>query len=204
MEQKSWWWLSSLSESVLYSSSYLEKAEKILLILDLDETLIHATETKLSIAPDFQYSEYFVYKRPYLIEFLNEVSKYYKLAVWSSADDEYVNNIVKLIKPAGLEFEFVWARSRCTLKRDYELDDYVRIKRLKKVKKRGFLLEKVLIVDDSPEKTRENFGNAIYVIPFEGDMEDNELFLLSNFLKSIKDSSNVRTIEKRGWRNIRL
>ena len=179
----------------------MRETEQILLILDLDETLIHATEKKLNIESDFQYAEYFVYKRPNLIEFLTEMSGYFKLAVWSSADDKYVNDVVNLIKPNNIDFEFIWARSRCTLKRDYELDKYVREKRLKKVKKQGFRLEKSLIVDDSPEKTRDNFGNAIYVQPYEGNLKDNELTLLAEFLKSIKDSENVRGIEKRGWRN---
>lgn len=179
----------------------MKETEKILLILDLDETLIHATETKLDIEFDFKYADYFVYKRPYLIEFLTEMNKHFRLAVWSSADDKYVTDIVALIKPTEIEFEFIWARSRCTMKRDYQLDCYVQEKRLKKIKKKGFRLEKSLIVDDSPEKTRDNFGNAIYVKPFEGDTKDCELNLLSEFLISIEDSENVRAIEKRGWRN---
>ena len=181
----------------------MSKTEKILLILDLDETLIHATETKLDIEPDFQYSDYYIYKRPNLIEFLTEMNRYFELAIWSSADDQYVNDVVEIIKPTGIEFQFVWARSRCTPRRDYELDKYVYEKRLKKVKKQGFRLEKSLIVDDSPEKTRDNFGNAIYVLPFEGNQKDNELNLLSEFLKIIKNLENVRRIEKRGWRNIK-
>lgn len=181
----------------------LNETEKILLILDLDETLIHATETKLEIDSDFQYAGYYVYKRPNLIEFLIEMNQYFKLAIWSSADDKYVNDVTELIKPTEIEFEFVWARNRCTIRRDYELDQYVPEKRLKKVKKQGFRLEKSLIVDDSPEKTKDNFGNAIYILPFEGNQNDNELKMLSKFLKTIKDSENVRKIEKRGWRNIK-
>jgi len=184
-------------------TSNLNETRQILLILDLDETLVHATETKLDIDYDFQYADYYIYKRPHLIEFLTEMNEHFKLAVWSSADDKYVNGVVTLIKPTEIEFEFVWARSRCTMKRDYELDKYVREKRLKKVKKQGFQLERSLIVDDSPEKTRDNFGNAIYVLPFEGNPRDNELNVLSKFLISIKELENVRSIEKRGWRNIK-
>jgi len=80
------------------------------------------------------------------------MDQYFNLAIWSSADDKYVNDIVELIKLIEIEFEFVWARSRCTLRFDYELDTYVHEKRLKKTKKQGFRLEKSLIVDDSPEK----------------------------------------------------
>lgn len=174
--------------------------KSILLILDLDETLIHATENKLTIPHDFKYADYFVYKRPFLNEFLNLVNQYFKLAIWSSADDTYVNDIVETICPKHINFEFVWTRSRCTIRRNYNLDRYVPEKRLKKIKKLGFTLEKALIVDDSPEKTRDNFGNTIYINPFEGNQQDNELEKLNSFLLTIKDSINVRTLEKRGWR----
>lgn len=172
-----------------------------LLILDLDETLIYATEYKLDIAFDFQYAQYFVYKRPYLNAFLSEMSKVFKLAIWSSACESYVNAIIAIIKPSEIEFEFVWSENRCTLKYNNHLDIYVQEKRLKKIKKIGFHLDKTIIVDDSPEKIRMNFGNAIYISKFEGNPEDDELKLLSIFLKLIKDSENLRQIEKRFWRN---
>lgn len=177
------------------------ESEKILLILDLDETLIHATESVIDFQPSFRFSKYNIYPRPFLLEFLTEATQYFKLAIWSSADDEYVDEVVKLVKPSNIVFEFVWARSRCTTRRNIELDKYVHEKRLKKVKKLGYTLERVLIVDDSPEKTRENFGNAIYIQPFEGAKDDDELLRLIDFLKSLSEKTNVRRIEKRGWRN---
>ncbi len=174
---------------------------RTLLILDLDETLIHATEQKLSTEPHFKYVEYFIYKRPMVDQFLLEMSQYFDLAVWSSAGDQYVNDVVNLIKPDEIDFRFVWAQSKCTIRRDYELGNYVYEKRLKKVKKLGFQLEQILIVDDSPEKTRDNFGNAIYIQPFEGNYDDEELTVLSKYLISIHQVNNVRAIEKRGWRD---
>ncbi len=179
----------------------LKTKNKTLLVLDLDETLIHATEKELDFDFDFKYSDYFIYKRPHLNKFLEEMSISFKLAIWSSADDKYVEDIVEKIKPNNIEFEFVWGRSRCTTKRDYELDTYVHQKRLKKVKKKGFPIERILMIDDSPEKTKDNFGNAVYVNPFEGDQNDSELESLAKYLNTIKDSSNVRIFEKRGWRN---
>ena len=46
--------------------------EKILLILDVDETLVFATEKELSRKADFIVFDYHVYKRPYLNQFLEE------------------------------------------------------------------------------------------------------------------------------------
>jgi RNA polymerase II subunit A small phosphatase-like protein len=129
------------------------------------------------------------------------MSTNFKLAIWSSADDKYVEEIVEKIKPENIEFEFVWGRTRCTTKRDFQLDKYVHEKRLKKVKKKGFPIELILMIDDSPEKTKDNYGNAVYVTAFEGDQTDSELKTLADYLNSIKDSQNVRSFEKRGWKN---
>ena len=174
--------------------------DKILLILDLDETLIHASEVCLDQDPDFKYENYFVYIRPGLANFLKRMSAHFELAIWSSADDIYVSELVEKIKPDEVDFQFVWSKSRCTLKRNYKLDRYINEKRLKKLKRRGYRIERMLIVDDSPEKVVANYGNAIYIMSFEGDKEDCELEKLSNYLISMKDDSNVRTIEKRWWR----
>lgn len=108
----------------------------ILLILDLDETLVYATTDRLDYDEDFVFDKYFVYKRPNLDKFLSFAYAHFKIGIWSSASDGYVNEIVKLVKPSDIEFEIVWARSRCTQRRDLELDLYAWEKRLEKLKKR--------------------------------------------------------------------
>jgi len=171
-----------------------------LLLLDLDETLIHATTTPLTTTPDFQFEYYHVYKRPGLEEFLLKISPHFTLGVWSSASNDYVEEIVKKITPKNIEWFLVWGRTRCTMKRDYIMDTYYYEKKLDKVKNKGFSLEQIIIVDDSPEKARSNYGNAVYINPFEGDKEDEELKYLYDYLLQLKEVDNVRTIEKRGWR----
>jgi carboxy-terminal domain RNA polymerase II polypeptide A small phosphatase len=176
-----------------------EKSDK-LLILDLDETLIHATKNKLDIELDFAFDKYFIYKRPYLMDFLTEISKHFTLGIWSSADDAYVEEIVKRIKPDGVEFEIIWGRSKCSLKRDLTFDRYYFEKRLDKLKKKGFRLEQIVIIDDTPEKSRNNYGNAVCIKAFEGDLADEELKHLQQYLLMLKTKENIRNIEKRGWR----
>lgn len=187
------------------------KSDKILLILDVDETLIHATTENIGWPSDFTLFEYQVHLRPHLQEFLEKVSKDFHLAIWSSASDDYVEEITKRIIPTHLELAFVWGRSRCTYRRNYRTDEYDfsfetsshhhYIKPLKKVRRRGYDLNKVLILDDSPHKTEQNYGNAIYPKEYTGDRSDDELKLLSKYLKTLKDIDNVRVIEKRNWRN---
>lgn len=170
-----------------------------LLILDLDETLIHATENKLATKEDFQFDKYFVYERPYLRQFLIDISAHFKLGIWSTGDDAYVNEIVQHIKPDGVDLVMVWGRSKCSLKRDYTFDNYYYEKRLSKLKKKGFSLEQIIIVDDTPEKSGNNYGNAVYIKEYLGDTSDEELKYLYHYLLTLKDVENVRTIEKRGW-----
>ena len=183
---------------------------KILLILDLDETLIHATPIALSTSPDFKVWKYYVYKRPYLDAFLEQVNQWFKLAIWSSASDDYVLEMVKNIQPKGIEFQFIWGRNRCTLGLKPDLEDdfsrhtynnYTHYKNLQKVKRLGYSLDKTLIVDDTPLKVYHNYGNAIYPKPFEGNPNDDELLLLAKYLKTLKDVQNVRTLDKRLWRS---
>ncbi len=185
---------------------------KILLILDLDETLIHATSTKLGDDFAFQLYHYYVYKRPGLDAFLAACAEKFDLAVWSSASDDYVKHVVERIFPAEIQPVFVWGRSRCTPLVLPQIDEYgyynlgeashyEYAKLLKKVRRLGYDAKRVLIVDDTPEKVRNCYGNAIYPIPFLGSPDDKELIILTQYLHSLHDAENVRIIEKRQWQN---
>jgi carboxy-terminal domain RNA polymerase II polypeptide A small phosphatase len=178
----------------------MENKSDKLIILDLDETLIYATQKELNNPYDFKFDEYFVYKRPHLKDFLVDISKHFSIGVWSSAGDDYVHEIIRNIKPDNVEFEVVWGRSKCSLRRDPVFDTYCFEKRLDKLKKKGFRLEQILVVDDSPEKSRTNHGNAIHIQEFTGDLTDNELQFLYDYLLTFKSTENVRMVEKRRWR----
>lgn len=167
----------------------------ILLILDLDETLIHASADALRPDFDFQLYHYYVDKRPYVREFIDYCSQHFQLAVWSSASDDYVQEVVRRIFPPEVRLEFVWGRSRCTPTLIpytdgfgfYNLDhssQYEYAKRLKKVRKLGYDLQQVLIVDDTPFKVLSSYGNAIYPKPYLGQTDDTELVSLSRYLET--------------------
>lgn len=83
---------------------------------------------------------------------------------------------------------------------DPETRDRYFVKDLKKVRARGYALEHVLVVDDTPQKHQRNYGNLVAVRPFEGDPADDELVHLGPYLETLAGVDNVRTIEKRGWR----
>ena len=179
----------------MMSSSYDK-----LLILDLDETLIHSTEKELELPGDLKIDEYNVYKRPNIDEFVANCATWFDLAVWTAASSSYANEIIELIFPKSVELKFIFTGDRCTRRYDYDLMEAYYIKPLKKVKRRGFSLEKVLIIDDTPETFERNYGNGIQVKRYYGENEDEELILLLKYLKEIARVENVRKIDKRGWR----
>ncbi|UOQ64974.1 HAD family hydrolase [Hymenobacter volaticus] len=189
----------------------MDITDKLLLILDLDETLIHASTKELDRPADFTLFDYHIYIRPHLTEFLIGCSHHFRLAIWSSASDDYVAEVTKHIVPASIPLDFVWGRSRCTYcfhnaafeelgyPDSHSHYDYVKV--LKKLRRRGYDLDRVLIVDDTPSKAKRNYGNAIYPTEYLGQLHDNELILLLRYLAQFKDVGNVRSIEKRDWQN---
>ena len=188
--------------------------EKPLLILDLDETLVHAVDLKDDdparrkpldgVVVDFELGDLIVYLRPGVCEFLARMSKSYNLAVWSSGGGTYVQATVAWLfglaeLPAPL---FVWSSNKCTTRSDNEwYHRKYQVKNLKKVKKKGFDLERTLIVDDTPEKCVANYGNAVYIKEFNGEQDDSELLYLALYLESLLPVPNFRSVEKRGWRS---
>lgn len=187
--------------------------DKLLVILDLDETLIHATDTPYDDQWHFEVFGYKVYRRPHLTEFIDGLRDRFHVAVWSSASDDYVDKVVAEIFPSGYPLEFVWGRSRCTHKPDYEKAEqmgffdpshYDYIKKLEKVfEKFPFRKERVVIVDDTPRKAMYNFGNAICPCEFTGGADDDELKHLLEYLCRLEHVENVRSVEKRNWKEFR-
>jgi TFIIF-interacting CTD phosphatase-like protein len=181
---------------------------KKLLILDLDETLVYATETPLFRPPDFYVYDYAIYKRPYLDIFLTTCLEWFNVAVWTSSGSDYATAVVSAIFAQPQSLDFVWASDRCSIAYNYNYDlidgrypAYYSRKVLKKVKRKGYKLESIIAIDDTPRKWEKSYGNLIRVNPFEGDEADRELKQLLIYLNTLKDVENIRTIEKRRWQD---
>ncbi len=144
--------------------------------------------------------EYSVYRRPGLSAFLDFAVSHFETAVWTSSTKSYAADLVAALFPDPTVLKFVWARERCVHRRDLETGETIWIKDLKKVKRLGYSLDQVLIVDDSPEKVTRNYGNFIWVTPYEGSPADDELAALAIYLTGLAQCENVRSIEKRLWR----
>lgn len=149
-----------------------------LLILDIDETLLYSTEEALDRPEDFIVFDYFIYLRPHLERFLRYSLDHFRLAVWTSSGSQYAAEVVDRIFPSREALEFLWAAERCNVRFDHEEQEPYNLKQLAKVRRRGYDLNQVLVIDDTPKKHQKNYGNLIQVREYEGNLEDSELLCL--------------------------
>lgn len=175
----------------------------LLLILDLDETLVYATTDPIERPHDFLVGHYYVYKRPFVDEFLQFCLAHFDVAIWTSSTGPYANNVVLELFQSVEPLKFVFSRRNCVRKFNFDKYEEEYIKDLKKAKSKGYSLNKILIIDDTPAKLRRNYGNLIRINEWTGDENDAELHHMQEYLLSLKESENVRKIEKRLWRNRR-
>ncbi len=171
-----------------------------LLVLDLDETLVHGSEVELDRAADFRVGPYFIYKRPHVHQFIAHVLERFQVGVWTASGADYASQVIDHLFPKGA-LKFVWSSRRCTTVRDWNTGDYQTIKKLKKLKAKGYRLESIIAVDDTPAKYARSFGNLVAVREFTGDLHDDELLWLLRYLDGLAKVPNVRSIEKRHWRH---
>jgi TFIIF-interacting CTD phosphatase-like protein len=169
-----------------------------LVVLDLDETLVYASIEGIP-KPHFTISDYSVLVRPYAKELITHIHNTYELAFWTSAGEDYGRAVVAGLGISENIPKFVWTSSKCTRRFDRDSGEYFQLKDLKKVKRLGYDLSQVIMVDDTPQKVSKNYGNHVRVSEWLGNEKDDELLFLMGYLDSIRDHEDLRKIEKRGW-----
>lgn len=186
-----------------------------LLVLDLDETLVHAWYScdeaprphDFTICRGPHVDDIDVALRPGLRPFLDVALSTWHVGVWSAGTVDYVDAVLRALGVAG-EMAFAWGRSRCgkrTLTRD-ELKDsafdgqrFVWVKDVAKLRRVGWDPARLLFVENSPENLRRNYGNAIAIPTWVGSADDDALTRLTPHLRSWYKAVDVRDVEKRGW-----
>ncbi|KAI5178221.1 RNA polymerase II subunit A C-terminal domain phosphatase [Pancytospora epiphaga] len=84
----------------------LNKRKKLILILDLDQTILHTTTTESPCDVKFsiEQSMFYVKYRPYLIEFLNKIKELFEIHVYTMGAREYASQVCGFIDPTGKLF----------------------------------------------------------------------------------------------------
>ncbi|EDW85638.1 uncharacterized protein Dwil_GK23052 [Drosophila willistoni] len=177
------------------------------LVLDLDETLIHSCyndpDTNDSVGcsqvPDRAVPDYMmtvnieeassitfqVYKRPHVDEFLDFVSKWYDLVIYTASLEEYASEVVDRLDAGRGILPRRFYRQHC------RSSTTILCKDLNLVNED---LCSTFIIDNSPNAYRDFPENAIPIKTYIYDPSDKELAKLLPFLDALRFTKDVRTI----------
>ena len=172
----------------------LKDKNKKTLILDLDETLVHSGFTPFSRKSDLMLTINFdgedrllyVLKRPYVDEFLSELSNLYEIIIFTASIPEYANPVLDLLdKHKCIKYRLF--REHCVF------DNGIYIKDLKIFDRK---INNMIIIDNNPLSYDNNVENGIPILSWYEDTNDNELMKLIPILKYManNDIIDVRTI----------
>ena len=154
--------------SIPYIKTKMKK--EFCLVLDLDETISHSMK--------LNFGNYF-FLRPGTLEFLEEISKYYEIIIFTSSPKEYADDIIDKIDKKG---EFI---SHRLYKSHVFFEKGKSIKNLNLI---GRDLNKIIFVDNMRCNAKYNQKN-LYLIPsWMDDIYDDEIYKLMNKLKYIYES----------------
>ena len=150
---------------------------KPLLVLDLDETLVHCNNHAGDFKITVNGQSMFIKLRPHLFSFLNYMSQLFDLAVWSAGVYDYVHTVLSYF-PKN-KFKFVMTRRDCVLI-NYKNQTFL-TKPLAKIK--GY--SKIYLLDDLWTNGILNVGKFIEIKPFKGERNDIELLKIHTVLKRL-------------------
>jgi len=138
--------------------------KKYTLVLDLDETLIHFEEK------DDGTSQFLI--RPYAQQFLNAVSEYYELVIFTAALKDYADYVLDRLDTDGIISYRLYRQHTNLCGNVYQKD----LSRL------GRDLSKTLIVDNNAENFQLQPDNGIYIKSWYDDPDDSALLHLAPLL----------------------
>ena len=169
------------------SAKGMNMARVRLIVFDLDETLVHATEVALPCAHSFRIGPYFVYVRPFASDLIRFCASHFDMAVWSTASERYVEIVTAELFGTSYPVAFSWAVSKCVQKVDPKSNGYVYIKDLRKALKHGYAADEIIMIDDSPEKLQRQPTRHLCLTEFTGDPCDTELLGVIERVKAMAE-----------------
>lgn len=159
-----------------------------LLVLDLDETLVHASvdpvphDVAFRVPMENQVVVVYVKLRPGVCEFLRSVSRLFEVAVFTASLSQYADQVVDFLDPHGILVHHRLFREHCTLVEGSFVKDLSLL---------GRALETIAIVDNSPVAYSFHQENAIAISSWFDDSRDRELAQLLPLLHDFAASRNI-------------
>jgi len=191
------------------------ESERLTLVLDLDKTLIKASDnltvnnkkqangTKLLFKINDKTSgQLHINFRPFLIEFLNEAAKVFDLIFWTAGKECYGKAVKALFDPTDKYFVNSFYNKHCTmikLCQDPSILTFFKAHGYKNIHRdRKFFLKplqmigrkNIFILDDSPLAYGFNWDRVLPICPYNGDLNDHALLDLIPLMRSFGKMSN--------------
>lgn len=161
------------------------------LIFDLDETLIHCTDSQKKVGevylpivfPTGEKINAGINIRPYAKYALEELSKYYQLVVFTASHSCYANKVIDYLDPTKKLICKRLFRENCIFLPQGVFTKDLRIFANRKP-------SDLILVDNSPHTYVFNRTNGVPCIPFYDNYNDKELYKLTHFLKNVAKQLN--------------
>ena len=197
--------IQEISKSINFQK--LIGSNKKLLILDLDETLIHVDFDYILKDKIVNYDKILYFDsedeenidipliiRPGLYEFLDYASKEFELIVFTASEKEYADAIINYIEKDKKYFKMRLYRNHCIY---IEPGLYIKDLRIFSGYKK---MEDIIIVDNSLFSFANQLNNGILITSFFEDKNDTFLNNVKDYLEYIKDEKDIREINKESFK----
>jgi len=172
-----------------------DDANKMCIVIDLDETLVHSSFKPISnadfIVPveiDGTIHQVYVLKRPHVDEFLCKMGELFECVLFTASLAKYADPVTDLLDKWDV-FHSRLFRESCVFHRGNYVKDLSRL---------GRELHKIIIVDNSPASYIFHPDNAVPVASWFDDMNDRELLDLIPFFERVSKADNVYALLKSG------
>eukprot|EP00762_Andalucia_godoyi_P006812 ANDGO_00892.mRNA.1 CTD nuclear envelope phosphatase 1 homolog len=185
----------SLIKSISLNAAACDSPKKIL-FLDLDETLIHSSinpesstkaHYKFTVTLDGTLCDFYVFERPFVDAFLQQLSFWYELWIFTASLPEYANPVIDRLDRKRLISKRLF-RQQCTLRGETFVKD---IKLY--TPRRDLDLSRAVLLDNSPHAGMVCEDNLVPCISFYGDY-DEELLDLIPFFHALWYVQDVRSV----------
>ena len=131
----------------------------------------------------------FLNLRPYALETLSILAKYYEIYIFTSATKEYAEKIMNILDPDSRILNGALHRGHCFLtKKGFYIKD------LRIVTNKD--LNNVLIIDNLSHSFAFQIDNGVPILPWYGDSNDCELKHLAKYLVKIAKCSSLKDANK--------
>mmetsp|Transcript_38787 Transcript_38787/g.77768 ORF Transcript_38787/g.77768 Transcript_38787/m.77768 type:complete len:355 (+) Transcript_38787:230-1294(+) len=161
---------------------------KVTLILDLDETLVHSSfqpvenpDFVIPVEVDGAVHRVFVCKRPGVDEFMRTVGELFEVVVFTASLDKYANPVLDLLDKTN-SVHFRLFREACVMADGSLVKDLTRL---------GRDLHKIIIVDNSPTSYMLQPQNAVPISSWFDDVEDRQLNNLLPWFVGVAKADDV-------------